>query len=106
MQILSERIQNFLFVISLNYKCFLKYIKCLPCTLLKCYEQYSGRKGECMAIGGGTYAHRLKNGVGLGCAVNTNLTRRYGRAKGKARVNDSTPLNHFQSYNDCVFCEA
>ena len=25
--------------------------------------------------------------------VNTNLTRRYGRAKGKARVKDSTPLN-------------
>ena len=38
-------------------------------TLLKCYEQYSGRKGECMAIGGGTYTHRLKNGVGFGCAL-------------------------------------
>ena len=25
--------------------------------------------------------------------VNTNLTRRYGRAKGKARVKDSAPLN-------------
>jgi hypothetical protein len=25
--------------------------------------------------------------------VNTNLTRRYGRAKGKERVKDSTPLN-------------
>jgi succinyl-diaminopimelate desuccinylase len=38
-------------------------------TLLKCYEQYSGRKGECIAIGGGTYTHRLKNGVGFGCSM-------------------------------------
>lgn len=38
-------------------------------TLLKCYEQYSGRKGECLAIGGGTYAHRLKNGVAFGCSM-------------------------------------
>ena len=38
-------------------------------TLLRCYEQYSGRKGRCMAIGGGTYAHRLKNGVAFGCAL-------------------------------------
>lgn len=38
-------------------------------TLLRCYEQYSGRKGRCMATGGGTYAHRLKNGVAFGCAL-------------------------------------
>ena len=29
-------------------------------TLLKCYEKYSGKKGECLAIGGGTYVHHLK----------------------------------------------
>lgn len=38
-------------------------------TLLKCYEQYSNRKGECFAIGGGTYTHRLKNGVAFGCSM-------------------------------------
>lgn len=38
-------------------------------TLLKCYEQYTGRKGECIAIGGGTYVHNLKNGVAFGCAM-------------------------------------
>lgn len=38
-------------------------------TLLKCYEQYSGRKGECISTGGGTYTHRLKNGVAFGCAL-------------------------------------
>lgn len=38
-------------------------------TLLKCYEQYSGRKGKCLAIGGGTYVHNMKNGVAFGCAM-------------------------------------
>ncbi len=38
-------------------------------TLLRCYEQYSGLKGECLAIGGGTYVHNLKNGVAFGCAL-------------------------------------
>ena len=30
---------------------------------------YSGKKGECIAIGGGTYVHRLKNGVAFGCTM-------------------------------------
>lgn len=38
-------------------------------TLLKCYEQYTGQKGECLAIGGGTYVHGLKNGVAFGCSM-------------------------------------
>lgn len=38
-------------------------------TLLKCYEEYSGKKGECLAIGGGTYVHHLKNGVAFGCTM-------------------------------------
>ena len=37
--------------------------------LLKCYEQYSGRKGECLAIGGGTYVHDIPGGVAFGCAM-------------------------------------
>lgn len=37
-------------------------------TLLSCYEQYSGKPGKCLAIGGGTYVHNLKNGVAFGCA--------------------------------------
>ena len=36
-------------------------------TLVSCYEQVMGEKGYCMAIGGGTYAHRLENGVAFGC---------------------------------------
>ena len=38
-------------------------------TLLSAYEKYSGRKGECIAIGGGTYVHHLKNGVAFGACL-------------------------------------
>ena len=37
--------------------------------LLKCYEQYTGRKGAPIAIGGGTYVHELPSGVAFGCAM-------------------------------------
>lgn len=35
-------------------------------TLLQCYELYKGRQGRCVAIGGGTYVHNLRNGVAFG----------------------------------------
>ena len=38
-------------------------------TLLNCYEMYTGRKGECVAIGGGTYVHHLENGVAFGASM-------------------------------------
>ena len=38
-------------------------------TLLKCYEQYTGSRGECLAIGGGTYVHDIPGGVAFGCAM-------------------------------------
>ena len=44
--------------------------------LLAIYEQYTGLKGEPLAIGGGTYVHELKNGVAFGCVMpgtNTNM---------------------------------
>ena len=37
--------------------------------LLKCYEQYTDYKGECLAIGGGTYVHDIPGGVAFGCAM-------------------------------------
>ena len=37
-------------------------------TLLRRYEEYSGKKGRCLAIGGGTYVHSLQRGVAFGCA--------------------------------------
>lgn len=36
-------------------------------TLLQIYEEYTGRKGECIAIGGGTYVHHIEGGVAFGC---------------------------------------
>ena len=47
-------------------------------TLLRCYEQYSGRKGKCLAIGGGTYVHHIKNGVAFGCAMPGTENRMHG----------------------------
>lgn len=35
-------------------------------TLLNVYEQYTGEKGECIAIGGGTYVHEIEGGVAFG----------------------------------------
>lgn len=47
-------------------------------TLLRCYEQYSDRKGGCLAIGGGTYCRHLKNGVGFGCSMPGTDNRMHG----------------------------
>ena len=47
-------------------------------TLLKCYEQYTGRKGECIAIGGGTYVHHLENGVAFGPSMPETETGIHG----------------------------
>lgn len=47
-------------------------------TLLKCYEQYTGRKEKCMATGGGTYVHDLKNGVAFGCSLPETDNRMHG----------------------------
>jgi succinyl-diaminopimelate desuccinylase len=38
-------------------------------TLLGCYEEYTGNKGECIAIGGGTYVHDIPGGVAFGCSM-------------------------------------
>lgn len=41
-------------------------------TLLRVYEDVTGLKGSCMAIGGGTYVHELKNGVAFGAQLPTS----------------------------------
>ena len=46
--------------------------------LLAVYEAYTGRKGECLAIGGGTYVHHLKNGVAFGCSMPGTENRMHG----------------------------
>lgn len=47
-------------------------------TLLKSYENITGLKGECLAIGGGTYVHELKNGVAFGAVLPDIDTRMHG----------------------------
>ncbi len=47
-------------------------------TLLSCYESVTGRKGCCMAVGGGTYVHELKNGVAFGAVGETTDTHMHG----------------------------
>ena len=47
-------------------------------TLLRTYEEYTGRTGECIAIGGGTYVHELKNGVAFGAAMLETDNRMHG----------------------------
>lgn len=46
--------------------------------LLESYELYFGKKGEPLAIGGGTYVHELKRGVAFGCAVPEVDNRMHG----------------------------
>lgn len=47
-------------------------------TLLACYEEETGLKGECIAIGGGTYVHHLKNGVAFGASMPGTENRMHG----------------------------
>ena len=37
--------------------------------LLHAYTDWTGRPGQCLSIGGGTYVHDLKNGVAFGCSM-------------------------------------
>lgn len=47
-------------------------------TLLKAFETYTGRKGECQAMGGGTYVHDLENGVAFGAAMPETDNKMHG----------------------------
>ncbi len=47
-------------------------------TLLKAYEDVTGLKGECLAIGGGTYVHHIENGVAFGAVLPGIDTRMHG----------------------------
>lgn len=56
-------------------------------TLLNCYEQYTGRKGECLAIGGGTYVHDIEGGVAFGAAMPDFQSNLHG-ANERLRIED------------------
>ncbi len=38
-------------------------------SMLRSYELYSGRKGECLSMGGGTYVHGIPGGVAFGASM-------------------------------------
>lgn len=56
-------------------------------TLLQCYENYTGLKGECLAIGGGTYVHNIPGGVAFGCSFPGFNTFLHGPNE-RARISD------------------
>ena len=37
--------------------------------MLRSYERFTGRKGECYAMGGGTYVHDIPGGVAFGAKM-------------------------------------
>lgn len=47
-------------------------------TLLSAYEQYTGDKGECICMGGGTYVHDLDSGVAFGAISRDTQTNMHG----------------------------
>jgi len=47
-------------------------------TLLKAYEDYTGCKGDCIAIGGGTYVHGIEGAVAFGCTMPGKDNRIHG----------------------------
>lgn len=47
-------------------------------TLLAVYEAYTGNKGECQSMGGGTYVHHLENGVAFGASMPGTDNRMHG----------------------------
>lgn len=47
-------------------------------TLLAAYERYTGRKGQCQSMGGGTYVHSLKNGVAFGASMPETDNKMHG----------------------------
>lgn len=54
-------------------------------TLLDCYEHFSGKKGFCEAIGGGTYVHEIPGGVAFG-AGDAEFDSRLHGANERARI--------------------
>jgi succinyl-diaminopimelate desuccinylase len=54
-------------------------------TLLESYEEFSGKKGYCEAIGGGTYVHHIPGGVAFGAGDHDFDSRVHG-ANERAKI--------------------
>jgi succinyl-diaminopimelate desuccinylase len=60
-------------------------------TLLSAYEEVTGLKGECLAMGGGTYVHGIENCVAFGAAYPETET--YAHAADEYTVIDELMAN-------------
>lgn len=67
-------------------------------TLLDIYTDATGKKGECLAIGGGTYVHHIEGGVAFGCADPEVDNRMHGA--------DEFALIDALTNSCAMFCEA
>lgn len=47
-------------------------------SLLSAYEMYTGEKGECISMGGGTYVHDIDSGVAFGAISRDTQTNMHG----------------------------
>lgn len=47
-------------------------------TLLSAYESYTGDKGDCICMGGGTYVHNIESGVAFGAIARDVQTNMHG----------------------------
>lgn len=47
-------------------------------TLLRVFEKHTGQKGECIAIGGGTYVHNINGGVAFGAELGSTDYHMHG----------------------------
>lgn len=56
-------------------------------TLNRCYETYSGNRGSCYSMGGGTYVHNVPGGVAFGVVMPGEDVRMHG-ANERIRVED------------------
>ena len=56
-------------------------------TLLRCYETYTGKPGECRSMGGGTYVHYIEGGVAFGAEMPGFVSNLHG-ANEHIRVDD------------------
>lgn len=57
-------------------------------TLLACYETFTGRKGECLYTGGGTYVHDIEGGVAFGAGMPDFVSNLHG-ANERINIRDS-----------------
>ncbi len=74
-------------------------------TLLRCYETYTGKKGECVYTGGGTYVHDIPGGVAFGAGMPDFETNLHG-ANERMNVADMLTAIKIFALSIAEFCGA